>query len=264
MRRCWPSSSQALREAGLEQFQLRIGDLGLFSALLEALPMPRRWRRRLRHHFWRPEAFRAELARLTSAAALKQLGVPRELIERLDPGHAGGGPGLRRGVPRPVRAGADRHAHAARDRRAPAGRGRRCARDAAGAADGGADRELRRASRPRRARPAGRIEALQRAAQDRPRTRARRVPAPPRICSRRPASTPPGRRSPPSSGATSSTTPASCSRSSCPSSGPRARSPAAAATTACSPTSAPRPPCRRSARRIHTERLLAVLSGAAP
>ena len=52
--------------SGPEQFQLRIGDLGLFSALLEALPMPKRWRRRLRHHFWRPEAFRAELARLTS------------------------------------------------------------------------------------------------------------------------------------------------------------------------------------------------------
>jgi ATP phosphoribosyltransferase regulatory subunit len=76
---------QALRDAGLEQYQLRIGDLGLFSALLEALPMPKRWRRLLRHHFWRPEAFHAELARLTSAAALKQLGVPRELVERLDP-----------------------------------------------------------------------------------------------------------------------------------------------------------------------------------
>ncbi len=76
---------QALRDAGLEQYQLRIGDLGLFSALLEALPMPRRWRRLLRHHFWRPEAFHAELARLTSAVALKQLGVPRELVDRLDP-----------------------------------------------------------------------------------------------------------------------------------------------------------------------------------
>jgi ATP phosphoribosyltransferase regulatory subunit len=76
---------QALREAGLEQYQLKIGDLGLFSALLEALPMPKRWRRLLRHYFWRPEAFHAELARLTSAAALKELGVPRQLVERLDP-----------------------------------------------------------------------------------------------------------------------------------------------------------------------------------
>lgn len=76
---------QALREAGLERFQLRIGDLGLFSALLEALPMPRRWRRRLRHHFWRPEAFRAELTRLTSREALKAQGVAGELMHRIDP-----------------------------------------------------------------------------------------------------------------------------------------------------------------------------------
>jgi ATP phosphoribosyltransferase regulatory subunit len=77
--------AEALRETGLQHFQLMIGDLGLFTALLGALPMPRRWRRLLRHYFWRPEAFHAELARLTSAAALKQLGVPRELGERLDP-----------------------------------------------------------------------------------------------------------------------------------------------------------------------------------
>ena len=133
---------EALREAGLARFQLRFGDLGLFTALLDALPMPQRWRRRLRHHFWRPEAFRAELARLTSRDALQAHGVPRELMDALDPGPAAGGPGPRRSLPGAVRAGADRHAHAARDRRAPAGRGRRCARDAAGAGDGRADREL--------------------------------------------------------------------------------------------------------------------------
>ena len=76
---------EALREAGLARFQLRFGDLGLFTALLDALPMPQRWRRRLRHHFWRPEAFRAELARLTSREALQAHGVPRELMDALDP-----------------------------------------------------------------------------------------------------------------------------------------------------------------------------------
>ena len=76
---------EALREAGLARFQLSFGDLGLFTALLEALPMPRRWRRRLRRHFWRPEAFRAELARLTSREALQVHGVPRELMDALDP-----------------------------------------------------------------------------------------------------------------------------------------------------------------------------------
>jgi ATP phosphoribosyltransferase regulatory subunit len=76
---------EALREAGLARFQLSFGDLGLFTALLDALPMPQRWRRRLRHHFWRPEAFRAELARLTSRDALQAHGVPRGLMDALDP-----------------------------------------------------------------------------------------------------------------------------------------------------------------------------------
>jgi ATP phosphoribosyltransferase regulatory subunit len=74
----------ALREAGLNDFKLRIGDLGLFTALLDALDMPQRWRRRLRHHFWRPEAYRTELTRLSSAEALKVSGLPPELIARLD------------------------------------------------------------------------------------------------------------------------------------------------------------------------------------
>src|SRR5262245_40655530 len=77
---------EALRETGLERFQLRFGDLGLFAALLDALPLPSRWRRRLRHHFWRPEAFRAELARITSRSALETAhGLPQELIQHLDP-----------------------------------------------------------------------------------------------------------------------------------------------------------------------------------
>jgi ATP phosphoribosyltransferase regulatory subunit len=76
---------EALEEASIPPFRLRLGDLGLFAALLEALAMPQRWRRRLRHHFWRPEAFRAELARLTSRDALKINGLPRALVDALDP-----------------------------------------------------------------------------------------------------------------------------------------------------------------------------------
>jgi ATP phosphoribosyltransferase regulatory subunit len=75
----------ALRDAGLKKFQFRFGDLGLFSALLEALPLPARWRRRLTHHFWRPEAFRAELARLSSRASLAAQRLPRALADALDP-----------------------------------------------------------------------------------------------------------------------------------------------------------------------------------
>src|SRR5262245_27577993 len=77
--------SQALREAGLKQFRLIIGDLGLFSALLDAIAMPERWRQRLWHHFWRRDSFRRVLMRLTSQEALKSHDLPRDLMQRLDP-----------------------------------------------------------------------------------------------------------------------------------------------------------------------------------
>jgi ATP phosphoribosyltransferase regulatory subunit len=57
---------EALRSAGLRGFVLRLGDLGLFRALLDALPIPARWRERLRHSFWRPESFHAVLQRLAA------------------------------------------------------------------------------------------------------------------------------------------------------------------------------------------------------
>ena len=48
----------ALEAAGLTGLKVSLGDLGLFNALLDDMPMPERWRRRLRHQFWRPQAFR--------------------------------------------------------------------------------------------------------------------------------------------------------------------------------------------------------------
>jgi len=75
----------ALQQAGLPSWKLRMGDLGLFAALLEAAEMPERWRRRLRHQFWRPDAFRAELRRLTTSPARCGDHLPRALIEALDP-----------------------------------------------------------------------------------------------------------------------------------------------------------------------------------
>jgi ATP phosphoribosyltransferase regulatory subunit len=44
---------EALRVAGLNDFSLRIGDLALFNALVDALALPRQWRSRLKRHFWR-------------------------------------------------------------------------------------------------------------------------------------------------------------------------------------------------------------------
>lgn len=56
----------ALEATGLTKFRVILGDLGLFSALLEDTPMPKRWRSRLQHHFWRPHSFRETLDSFTS------------------------------------------------------------------------------------------------------------------------------------------------------------------------------------------------------
>lgn len=75
----------ALKAAGLTGVKLRFGDLGLFRALLEAADMPERWRRRLFHQFWRPQAFRTELKRLTTSAIDLPRDVPKALLGELDP-----------------------------------------------------------------------------------------------------------------------------------------------------------------------------------
>jgi len=45
---------EALRQAGVADFSLRIGDLALFNALVDALALPQSWRGRIKRHFWRP------------------------------------------------------------------------------------------------------------------------------------------------------------------------------------------------------------------
>lgn len=74
----------ALETAGLSSPRLRLGDLGLFRALLDTIPMPTRWRHRLLHRFWRPTAFRAELKRLATDPALLAPSVPKDLLDSLD------------------------------------------------------------------------------------------------------------------------------------------------------------------------------------
>ncbi len=76
---------RALQQAGLPGWKLRIGDVALFDALLRSADIPERWRRRLRHQFLRPEAFRAELKRLSTNPARSAAAFPRALIEALDP-----------------------------------------------------------------------------------------------------------------------------------------------------------------------------------
>lgn len=74
----------ALKAAGLADYKIRFGDLGLFRALLQAADMPSIWRQRLAHQFWRPDAFREELKRLTQPTRALSRAVPRYLLEGLD------------------------------------------------------------------------------------------------------------------------------------------------------------------------------------
>jgi ATP phosphoribosyltransferase regulatory subunit len=62
----------ALEAAGLTGLKVSLGDLGLFNALLEDMPMPERWRRRLRHQFWRPQAFRSLLETFAKPAGTRR------------------------------------------------------------------------------------------------------------------------------------------------------------------------------------------------
>lgn len=56
----------AVKAAGLKRFRVKLGDLHLFHALLDGLDMPKRWRQRLIHQFWRPQTFRETLARFAA------------------------------------------------------------------------------------------------------------------------------------------------------------------------------------------------------
>ncbi len=76
---------QALGEAGLSDVQVRIGDLGLLSALLDAIDLPQRWHRRLRLQFGRPVAFRKELEQLVAGPEAATIGLPGELMKEINP-----------------------------------------------------------------------------------------------------------------------------------------------------------------------------------
>lgn len=65
----------ALEAAGLSGLKITMGDLGLFNALIDAMAMPERWRRRLKHQFWRPQAFRSLLDRFARPSTQKRTAI---------------------------------------------------------------------------------------------------------------------------------------------------------------------------------------------
>ncbi len=93
-------SVEAVRSAGLNDYRLRFGDIALFYALIDALHVPERWRRKLRHYFWRPPVFHALLDRvakgerpetddLTAALAKRIAGGSQETAEEAVIAHLG-------------------------------------------------------------------------------------------------------------------------------------------------------------------------------
>ena len=47
-----------------KKIQIKVGDIGLFKSLINALDMPERWKLRLIRHYWRPNYFKELLKRL--------------------------------------------------------------------------------------------------------------------------------------------------------------------------------------------------------
>ncbi|ABS62222.1 Histidine--tRNA ligase [Parvibaculum lavamentivorans DS-1] len=76
-------AARALADAGLKNYEIEIGDLALFDALVDALDLPPGWRSRLKRHFWRPDYFRELLARLAAGDAGDETGDKQALISAL-------------------------------------------------------------------------------------------------------------------------------------------------------------------------------------
>jgi ATP phosphoribosyltransferase regulatory subunit len=74
---------EAVRAAGLKDFTLRLGDLGLFGALVDALELPAHWRSRLKRHFWRTGYVETLLDRIGHGEETSRLPMGRAAIEAL-------------------------------------------------------------------------------------------------------------------------------------------------------------------------------------
>ncbi|WP_333668516.1 ATP phosphoribosyltransferase regulatory subunit, partial [Parvibaculum sp.] len=75
--------ARALADAGLKDYDVAMGDLALFDALVDALDLPPGWRSRLKRHFWRPDYFRELLDRLAKGDAGEETGDRQALISAI-------------------------------------------------------------------------------------------------------------------------------------------------------------------------------------
>ena len=74
---------EACEGAGLANYKMKIGDVGLFFALINALDIPEVWRTRLKRYIWRPSEFEALLARLSGKKKTQPNGPGTGLLNAL-------------------------------------------------------------------------------------------------------------------------------------------------------------------------------------
>ncbi len=69
--------------AGLKDYKLRIGDVGLFFALINELDIPELWRTRLKRYIWKPAEFQSLLKRLSMTKEFDRGGPGNGLLNAL-------------------------------------------------------------------------------------------------------------------------------------------------------------------------------------
>ncbi len=75
---------KAIEKLGLKDWTLRLGDLGLFSSILDVAGISPRWKKRLDDAFLKPQSFREALKAFASGASTTRLSVPAALLASLD------------------------------------------------------------------------------------------------------------------------------------------------------------------------------------
>ena len=74
---------KAIEKVGLKDWKVRLGDLGLFSSVLDAAGLSPNWKKRLDDAFLRPLSFRDALKSFASGARGAPSAVPEDLLSSL-------------------------------------------------------------------------------------------------------------------------------------------------------------------------------------
>jgi len=75
---------RAIEQVGLKDWSLRLGDLGLFSSILDVAGISPRWKKRLDDAFLKPQSFRDALKVFASGSDAARPAVPGALLSSLD------------------------------------------------------------------------------------------------------------------------------------------------------------------------------------